>query len=561
MLKKIVHMGQLLLVLVLVVCSPLKAQDFLATFLSAEFAVDEYRYDVAEGFIEQLPEEAFENPEILQLALKTYVGIGNIDRANEFADRLLAMENDFILARVINIVELLHRYEYDAVRTSLAENPLNFPLTTLFQGWASYGEGSIDSALAIFQEGLGQDAGFLNNWAGSLIHASTGNYQTALDTLGEVSNYPPALQNEVLHLRVGLLLKQGQLAQAREEFDLLIMSDIDPRKVPFLLLGEYLDTGDATGLDLTITAQQGMARLLSAVARIATNNNDASGDSLALFRLASYLDPADVTLTFSASRTLLFLDSYELALQSLAEILPGNPYFQASSALQADIYYDKGEVEKSLQIVEKALEFHPTSVDLWYLDGEIQYNDLNYDDALVSIDRALELARADDRDGWDIYFLRGSIYYFLNNWEMAEIDWRMALDLSPDNALILNNLGYTLADRNIKLDEAEELIRRAVEAEPENGYYVDSLGWVLFRRGKFEEALEYLKRADRLTPNEPEVIDHIADAYWILGEEALAIREWERALENEPYEVLAKKIEYKLMYGLEEGIKRFEEEQ
>ena len=83
----------------------------------------------------------------------------------------------------------------------------------------------------------------------------------------------------------------------------------------------------------------------------------------------------------------------------------------------------------------------------------------------------------------------------------------------------------------------------------------------MFRRGKIDEALEYLKRADRLTPNEPEVIDHIADAYWTLGEEELAIREWERALENEPYEVLEKKIEFKLMYGLEEGMKKFEEGQ
>ena len=561
MLNRFIHMGRVLLVLAFVVCSPVKAQDFLGTFLAAEFAVDEYRYDVAEEFIEKLPDEAFDNPEILQLALKAYVGIGKIDRAIEFADRLLAMESDFVLARVVNIVDLFHRYEYDAVRASLEEIPLNFPLTTLFQGWASYGDGSVEDSLEIFQEGLGQDAAFLSSWTESLIHASAGNFDMALDTLGVVTNYPPALQNEVLYLRVGILLKQGKLEQAKEEFDLLILSDIEPRRVPFLQLGEYLDTGNTNDLNLKITAQKGMAKLLSAVARIATNNNDASGDSLALFRMASYLDPEDITLDFSASRTLLFLESYELALQPLEEILPGNPYFQASSALQADIYYGMGEIENSVMIVERALEHHPTSVDLWYLSGEIRYNEAKYEEALVSIDQALELAKEVNRDSWDVYFLRGSIYYFLNNWELAEADWRMALELSPNNALILNNLGYTLADRNTKLDEAEELIRKAVEAEPDNGYYVDSLGWVLFRRGKIDEALEYLQRADRLTPNEPEVIDHIADAYWTLGDEELAIREWERALENEPYEVLEKKIEFKLMYGLEEGMKKFEEEQ
>lgn len=559
--NKFIHMWRVLLVLALVVCTPLKAQDFLGTFLSAEFAVDEYRYDVAKEFIEELPEEAFENPEILQLALKAYVGNGEIDRAIELADRLLAMESDFILARVVKIIDLFHRYEFDAVKASLEEVSLNFPLATLFKGWSSYGEGSVEGSLEIFQEGLGEDASFLSSWVEGLIHASTGNLEMAMGSLGVVTDYPPALQNEILFLRVGILLKQGNLDQAQEEFDQLIMADTEPRKIPFLQLEKYLDSGTSGDLDLEISAQEGMAKLLSAVARLSTNSSDASGDSLALFRLASYLDPEDITIVFSSSRTLLALDSYELALEPLVEILPGNPYFQASSALQAQIYSDMGEVDNSLMIVEKALELHPTSVDLWYLSSELRYRYSKYDEALVSIDKTLELAKEVNRDSWEIYFLRGSVYYFLNDWDLAEDDWRIALELSPNNALILNNLGYTLADRNIKLDEAEELIRMAVEAEPDNGYYVDSLGWILFRRGKYDEALEYLKKADRLVPNEPEVIDHIADAYWTLGKEELARREWERALENEPYEVLKKKIELKLMYGLEEGIKKFEEQQ
>ena len=560
MLNKFIHVCRIVLMLALGISSPIKAQDFLGDFLAAQFAVDEYRYDVAEEYIEKLPEEAFENPEILQLALKTSVGIGKIDQSITLADRLLAMDSDFVLARIVKVIDHFHLHEYGAVEASLEEIPLNFPLNSLLLGWASYGEGLVEESLEIFKEGLEEDASFLSDFSMSLVHASTGNFDLALDTLGELTNYPQALQNEVLYLKTGILLKQGKFDQAREDLDLVILSDIEPRKIRFLHLEEYLTSGNTSDLDLVISAQEGIAKLLSAVGRIATNNNDASGDTLALFRLASYLDPEDISLAFFASRTLLYLESHELALKLIEEFLPGNPYFQAASALQAEIYYDSGDYEQSLSIVEKALELYPTSVDLWYLAGELSYNEGEYDEALVSIDQTLELAKEVNRDNWDIYFLRGSIYYFLDEWDNAEVDWRAALELSPDNALILNNLGYTLADRNIKLEEAEDFIRRAVEAEPDNGYYVDSLGWVLYRRGKLNEALEYLQRADRLTPNEPEVIDHIADVYWSLGEEELATREWERALENEPYESLEKKIQLKLMFGLEEGIKKFEEQ-
>ncbi len=557
---RFIHIGRVLLVLAFLVCSPLKGQDFLGTFLAAEYAVDEYRYDVAEGFIKELPDEAFENPEVLELALKAYVGTGDIVQAIEIANDLLDMESEFVLARIVNLIDLFKRYDYDAVITSVEETQLNFPLTALFKGWATFGEGSVEKSLEIFQEEMGEDAGFLRSFSESLILASTGDYQMALDTLGIVTNYPPALQNEVLFLRVQILLKQGKHDLAKEEYDLLILSDIEPRKVPFLKLDEYFSTGDTSDLNVTFTAQEGMAKLLSSVARISTNNSDASGDSLALFRLASYLNPDDITLDFAASFTLLYLESYELALRPLAGILPGNPYFLASSALQAEIYYEMGDINQSMAIVEQALELKPNSIGLWAQLGELYYFNADYTEAIDSISRAIEIAQEDNLETWNIYYWRGNAYYFLKDWENAEIDWRSALELSPDNALILNNLGYTLADQNIKLDEAEDFIRKAVELEPDNGYYVDSLGWILYRRGKLAEALENLQKADRITPNEPEVIDHIAEVYWVMGEEDLAKREWRRALELEPQEPLKTKIQLKLTHGLEEGIRMFEEQ-
>ncbi|MCY4100270.1 MAG: tetratricopeptide repeat protein [Rhodobacteraceae bacterium] len=559
MLYRFFHLVRSVLVLLALAGAPLKAQNFLGQFMAAQFAVEEYRYDIARGYLEELPDEAFDTPEILELALKVYMGTGDLDQAVDYADRLLAKDNDFILARIVKTTDLFIRNEFDAINASLDENPLNFPLNSLFLGWSTFGEGSVEDSVEIFQKDFEERGSFLLGFANGLIHASNGNLEMALETLGTVRDYPAALQNEVLYLRIGILLNQGKLDEAGEEYDLLRFSEIEPRKTPFLQLKENLTSGSS--IDLKISPEEGLSKLLSAIARITTNNNGPSGDSLAMFGLARYLDPEDISLDFAVSRTLLSLDSLELALLPIEGIMPGDPYYQAAVGLRSDIYYEMGDSDKSLMILQEALELHPTSIDLLYLLGELRTNRSEMQEAVDSISEGIELSKGTNRENWDAYFLRGQLYYYMGIWEKAEADWWKSLEISPDNALVQNNLGYTLADRNIKLDEAEELIAAALEAEPDNGYYVDSMGWVLYRQGKLEEALEYLQRSDRIIPNQAEVIDHIAEVYWVMGEEELAKREWERALKTEPEGELGRKIELRLMHGLEEGTKRFEEEE
>lgn len=553
------QLARSVLILLVFAGTPLKAQDFLGQFMAAQFAVEEYRYDIAKGYLEELPDEAFGTPEILELALKVYMGTGDLDQAVDYSDRLLAMGNDFILARIVKTTDLFIRNEFDSIKVLLDENPLNFPLHSLFLGWSTFGGGSVEDSLEVFREAFEERGVSLLGFANSLIHASNGNLEMAIETLGSVRDYPPALQNEVLYLRVGILLNQGKFEEASAEYDLLRFSEIEPRKTPFLQLKENLTSGSS--IDLEITAQEGLAKLLSAVARITTNSSGPSGDSLALFGLARHLDPEDITLDFAVSRTLLSLGSLELALLPIEGIMPGDPYYQAAIGLRSDVYYETGDSDKSLMILQEALELHPTSIDLLYLLGELRTNRSEMQEAVDSISRGIELSKGTDRENWDAYFLRGQLYYYMGIWEKAEADWWKSLEISPDNALVQNNLGYTLADRNIKLDEAEELITAALEAEPDNGYYVDSMGWVLYRQGKLEEALEYLQRSDRIISNQAEVIDHIAEVYWVMGEEELAKREWERALKTEPEGELGRKIELRLMYGLEEGTRRFEEEE
>src|SRR5262249_37637963 len=110
----------------------------------------------------------------------------------------------------------------------------------------------------------------------------------------------------------------------------------------------------------------------------------------------------------------------------------------------------------------------------------------------------------------------------------------------------LNYLGYTFAEMSVKLDEAEHLIRSALEIEPDDGFYIDSLGWVFYQRGDYHRAVEHLERAVELSGDDPTVVEHLGDAYERLSQPAAALRGYRdalaRARENPQIERLKGKI-------------------
>ena len=123
--------------------------------------------------------------------------------------------------------------------------------------------------------------------------------------------------------------------------------------------------------------------------------------------------------------------------------------------------------------------------------------------------------------------------------------------LNPDQPNVLNNLGYSLVEQRRNLDEALDMIERAVEGRPDSGYIVDSLGWVLYRLGRFEEAVDPMERAVALLPNDPIINDHLGDVYWMVGRQREARFQWERALSFEPEDEDAARIRLKLEIGLD----------
>ncbi len=177
----------------------------------------------------------------------------------------------------------------------------------------------------------------------------------------------------------------------------------------------------------------------------------------------------------------------------------------------------------------------------------------NYQEMGRALD-AVEKLVTSENEKVNLYFMRGAMYERTKQFDLAEKEFRKALELDPDNASVLNYLGYMLADRNVRLDEAHKMISRALEQDPENGAYLDSLGWVYYRMGKLAEGEASLRRAIERASRDATVRDHLGDVLASQGKLKEAVAEWSTSLkeweasspsEKDPGEVakITKKLE------------------
>jgi tetratricopeptide (TPR) repeat protein len=153
----------------------------------------------------------------------------------------------------------------------------------------------------------------------------------------------------------------------------------------------------------------------------------------------------------------------------------------------------------------------------------------NYTAMARSLDEAEKLSESND-DKEPVLFLRGAMYEKMKRYDEAEKEFRRVLEVSPDNASALNYLGYMLADRNMRVQEALQLIQKAVDQEPANGAFLDSLGWAYYRLNRLEEAADYLRRSLQRGTKDPTVHDHLGDVYLSQGNVKDAISHWEVAV-------------------------------
>ncbi len=243
---------------------------------------------------------------------------------------------------------------------------------------------------------------------------------------------------------------------------------------------------------------------------------------------------------------------YDKALEQSEEAVRKFPDSQELLMTRASLLASTGDVEAGVNLLTPLLNNTDEDRNIWMGVAQVALSGSDYGRAMEALEKAESYPQSDLQKSY-IHFLYGSAWERQDDVPKAEEAFRQALDLNPQSANTLNYLGYMFADRGIRLDESVELIQKALEMEPNNGAYLDSLGWAYYKLNQLDLAEEYLLKSVERVPTDSTILDHLGDLYHKTGRIAEAQEQWREALkqwhllppsEFEPDE--ADKIEQKL---------------
>jgi len=196
--------------------------------------------------------------------------------------------------------------------------------------------------------------------------------------------------------------------------------------------------------------------------------------------------------------------------------------------VRASVLSDLGKNDQALAETRKLLG-GKNDREVYLSLADIYEKSKNFAEMGKALDSAESLSLSSE-EKQTLQFRRGAMYERMKNFPAAEAEFRKVLAANPDNDAALNYLGYMLADRNIRLDEARDMITKALSREPNSGAYLDSLGWVYFRLNNLPEAEDKLRAALQYMSRDPTVHDHLAEVYFREGKVREAIAQWQSSL-------------------------------
>ena len=220
---------------------------------------------------------------------------------------------------------------------------------------------------------------------------------------------------------------------------------------------------------------------------------------------------------------------FDKALAVSRKAVEANPKDQDLKLMLAGELVDEGKEEEGISMARGLISNGPDNQKVWLALGQIYTRIHRWKEAEEALNKATTITTKKD-DNIYLLFLKGGLAERQKHYEPAEQYFRQALQLDANNAMVLNYLGYMLADKGTRLPEALKMIRKAVELEPMNGAYLDSLGWAYFKLGQYELAEENLRQAVERDQTDPTVHDHLGDLYEKTGRIRLAAAQWELSL-------------------------------
>ncbi len=520
-------------------------------YLAARHAERERDLSNAARFVAKVLERDPNNLEILHRAHLLMLGDGRFAEAVTLARRIDTLSPNNPPANLTLAVAEARNGNFAAAQQHLDGLPLtgaNRVLLPLIRAWLEVAQGRPAAALNVLRA-LDEIDGFrpLYEYHAALINDLTGRPDAAEE------HYQRALAGEggtsirVIEAAGNFFERQGRPAVARQIYTRYGAPFSDS-----VLLAAAMARLDANGpppLPIVSDARTGIAEALFNVAG-ALRQEGGGQLALAYGRLALALVPDKPAGLLLVADVLDSAGRHAEANALFARIPRQSPLWWSARLRIAENLDALGDSEAAIRELEAMAAERPERIDALVTLGQLLRMKQRFAEAARVYDEAIARLDTVEPRHWSLFYARGISYERSKQWNKAEADFLRALELQPEQPDVLNYLAYSWVEQGVNYDRALRMLERAVELRPNSGHIIDSLGWALFRLGKFEEAVPLLERAAELMPEDPVILDHLGDGYWRVGRLAEARFQWMRALRNKPEPELRAEIERKLERGL-----------
>jgi tetratricopeptide (TPR) repeat protein len=505
-----------------------QAQTVSGAYLAGRHAVMESDFAAVAEYHTRALEFDPDNPALMESRIVALLALGRADEAAPGAHRMEAMGLNSQVAHMIAVSDLIARGEY-ATLLSREDSPTQGigPLIDgLIRAWAHVGAGSVSEALDQFDlvaEERGLRGFALYHKAMAL--ASVGDFEGAEAVFSGDAGQQAVITRRAVLARAEILSQLG-----RNDDALAVVADAFTGADPVMTaMADRLAGGETVAFSQVTSVRDGMAEVFFTIG--AALHGEAGDDYTLLYaRLAAFLNPGLIDAQLLSAQLLDGLGQYDLAVETYKTVPQDSPDRFSAELGRAEALRRAAKPNAAIEVLDRlALDF-PQQPQVHSALGDLLRQEERYGDAILAYDRALQFTEDQAPSQWALLYARGICHERLKDWTRSEADFRAALALNPDQPQVLNYLGYSMVERQVHLDEALEMIERAVRTRPDSGYIVDSLGWVLFRLGRYDDAVGHLERAVELMPVDPVVNDHLGDVYWAVGRYREAEFQWKRAL-------------------------------
>ena len=491
------------------------------------------------------------NAVILERTFLLELSSGNIKEAERLAARVIAQDGRNRTARIVMGLKDFKDGRQEEARQhwqSASHGPIGELTSALLTAWSFAAEKRTEEALGALKKLSRTDSFSIYQTFHAALIADVGGFTEEARQLYERAYSSAGSSLRVVQAYGSFLSRHGDKEKARGIYETYAKST---NRHP--LISKVLDedkSGEVPG-PMVASPREGAAEAMFGLASALA---DESGIDFAIIYAQMTLDLKPV---FPIALTLL-ADIYEDAkLYQLAidvyERIPKDSPLRENADIQ--IALDLNQLDKTddaRKRLEKLIERDPTRYQPKVTLANILRGRSMFKEAAEAYSKAIGLIEKVEQRHWTVFYFRGICYERSKQWPKAEADFRKALELQPDQPLVLNYLGYSWVEQRHNLDEAFKMIRKAVELRPNDGYIVDSLGWAHYQLKQYDKAVEHLERAVELRPEDPVINDHLGDAYWRVGRKVEARFQWRHAKDLKPEPENLEKIKLKLENGLDE---------